>query len=149
MVTPAQCRAARALLNWSQGELRERTKMSQKTISDFELGLRQPYGRTLLDLRRAFEEAGVIFFDPEEGVGGSGVRLKWEVEIAQRGTNAASGEGGTTSGPIKALDQGMAEYWAERSDRWAKLSEVSRQAISMDMFGDPHAADEVFSARIE
>jgi transcriptional regulator with XRE-family HTH domain len=142
MITPEQCRAARALLNWSQGDLREKTKMSQKTISDFELGLRKPYDRTLLDLRRAFEEAGVIFFDPEEGVGGSGARLKWEAEAKQRVQGRGETDDDGESG-LKALDQDLG-YWADHPERWAKLSPSGRQALSNMMFGSPEAADEAF-----
>jgi len=46
---------------------------------DFERGARQPYNRTLVDIRRALEDAGVIFIDAEEGIGGPGVRLKEDV----------------------------------------------------------------------
>lgn len=70
----AQCRAARALLNWSQTDLAEHSKVAKQTIADFERGARQPYERTLRDIQAALEEAGVQFI-PENG-GGVGVRLK-------------------------------------------------------------------------
>jgi transcriptional regulator with XRE-family HTH domain len=59
--TPAQCRAARALLNWSQKDLSEASLVGTKTIADYERGTRAPYDRTLRDLRETFEAAGIEF----------------------------------------------------------------------------------------
>ncbi|ATR19456.1 transcriptional regulator (plasmid) [Roseomonas sp. FDAARGOS_362] len=73
-ITPAQCRAARALLNWSQDQLETAAKVARKTIADFEREVRRPYARTLEALRAALEAAGVEFI-PENG-GGAGVRLR-------------------------------------------------------------------------
>lgn len=72
--TAAQCRAARGLLGWSQADLSRESTVSEKTLSDFEKGARTPYPRTLADLQRALESAGVEFI-PENG-GGPGVRVK-------------------------------------------------------------------------
>ncbi len=71
---PEQCRAARALLGWSQDELKEASSVAKKTIADFERGVRSPYDRTLRDIKEALEGAGVEFI-PENG-GGAGVRLR-------------------------------------------------------------------------
>ena len=71
---PEQCRAARALLGWSQHDLKDAAGVAQKTIADFERSARTPYERTLRDLQKALEEAGVEFI-PANG-GGVGVRLK-------------------------------------------------------------------------
>ena len=73
-ISPAQCRAARALLAWSQDDLAGASKVSKPTIANFEAGNSQPYARTLEDLSRALEAAGVQFI-PENG-GGPGVRLR-------------------------------------------------------------------------
>ncbi|WP_262299714.1 helix-turn-helix domain-containing protein [Microvirga sesbaniae] len=69
-----QCRAARALLGWSRDELAKRSKVSNATLADFEAGKRTPYDRTLADIQKALEEAGIQFI-PENG-GGAGVRFK-------------------------------------------------------------------------
>lgn len=75
-ISPAQCRAARALLGWSQGQLGEVSKVAKATIANFEAGKREPYERTLSDLKAALEEAGVTFLaDGETAGGGPGVRL--------------------------------------------------------------------------
>jgi transcriptional regulator with XRE-family HTH domain len=73
-LTPAQCRAARALVEWSQDDLETAAKVAKKTIADFERKSRQPYPRTLDALQAALESAGIEFIDPNGG--GEGVRLK-------------------------------------------------------------------------
>jgi len=73
-ITPEQCRAARALVAWSQDQLATAAAVAKTTIANFEINKREPYDRTLLDLQRALEAAGVEFI-PENG-GGVGVRLK-------------------------------------------------------------------------
>jgi DNA-binding XRE family transcriptional regulator len=73
-MTRGQCRAARALLEWTQDQLAETASVSKKTLADFEAGKRTPYDRTLADIRRALEEAGIQFI-PENG-GGAGVRFR-------------------------------------------------------------------------
>lgn len=70
----AQCRAARALLGWSQDELAGASSVNKKTIADFERGARQPFDRTLRDLREALEAAGIQFVS--ENGGGAGVRFR-------------------------------------------------------------------------
>jgi transcriptional regulator with XRE-family HTH domain len=74
MMTPAQCRAARALVNWSQQQLAEAATIGNATIRNFESGNSAPQHSTLDVLRRALEAAGVIFVD--ENGEGAGVRLK-------------------------------------------------------------------------
>ncbi|QGM97795.1 helix-turn-helix domain-containing protein [Methylocystis parvus] len=73
-LSPGQLRAGRALIGWSQDQLAEASKVAKATIANFEAGKRQPYPRTLDDLRDALEAAGVIFID--ENGEGPGVRLK-------------------------------------------------------------------------
>ncbi len=73
-ITPAQCRAARALLNWSQEDLVRHSKITKKTIADFERGARRPYPRTIEQLVVAFESAGVAFSNGES----PGVKLSSE-----------------------------------------------------------------------
>lgn len=72
-MTPAQCRAARALLGIEQGHLAESAGVARNTVIDFERGARTPRGASLAAIRAALESAGVEFI-PENG-GGPGVRL--------------------------------------------------------------------------
>ncbi|MFO1138335.1 MAG: helix-turn-helix transcriptional regulator [Paracoccus sp. (in: a-proteobacteria)] len=73
MVTSAQIRAARGLLNWTVRDLAERSGVHRNTISRVETETTGP-GHSLAAIRAALEAAGVEFI-PEDG-GGVGVRLK-------------------------------------------------------------------------
>ena len=76
MITPAQCRAARALLDWSQQQLAEASNVGNATIRNFEGGKSNPQAATLEVLQRAFERNGVIFVsDGDTSSIGIGVRI--------------------------------------------------------------------------
>ena len=62
------------MLGWPRNRLAEEANVAARTIIDFERGARHPYDRTLADIRRALEDAGIVFIDPNGG--GPGVRLK-------------------------------------------------------------------------
>lgn len=70
MLTPPQCRAGRALLEWSQSQLARAAHVGLSTVRDFEKSRRVPMRNNLLGIRVAMEAAGVEFLD------GNGVRLK-------------------------------------------------------------------------
>ncbi len=74
MLTAAQCRAARGLLQWSQGELARNARVGIVTVHQLEAETSEPRRATLDVIRRAFELAGVEFID--ENGGGPGVRLR-------------------------------------------------------------------------
>ena len=74
MISPAQCRAARGLMAWSQQDLAKRAGVGTVAIHQLESGTSQPRRATLEVVRRAFEAAGVDFID--ENGGGAGVRLR-------------------------------------------------------------------------
>ena len=71
MITPAQCRAARALLDWPRERLASELRIGLRSIVDFERSARAPRYVTLDALRRALEKAGVEFTDGDQ----PGVRL--------------------------------------------------------------------------
>lgn len=73
-ISARQCRAARGLLGISQRDLAEAASVSLSAILDFETETRKPRQATLAALRRAFEEAGVLFISVNGG--GQGVRLR-------------------------------------------------------------------------
>lgn len=73
MIDPMQCRAARALLEWTQDDLARETGLSAVTIRAFERGgAMRDSNQTLT--RLVLERAGVEFI-PENG-GGAGVRMR-------------------------------------------------------------------------
>jgi DNA-binding transcriptional regulator YiaG len=67
-LTPAQCRAAREILDWTQDDLAHAAGVSIFTLRDFEDGKPIPDGRLLALLRRAFEGAGLEFRQSERGM---------------------------------------------------------------------------------
>jgi transcriptional regulator with XRE-family HTH domain len=73
-MTPAQCRAARALIEFSQAELAAKAKVGQSTVRNFEAGRTIPVANNLEAIRRVLEAAGVEFI--AENGGGPGVRLR-------------------------------------------------------------------------
>jgi transcriptional regulator with XRE-family HTH domain len=71
-MTPAQCRAARALLDWSQGDLARRSDVAARTVRTFETGLREISEAKLEALQTALEKGGVEFTNGDE----PGVKLR-------------------------------------------------------------------------
>ena len=65
-ITPAQCRAARGLLNWSQGNLARVAQVARASLAEFEAGMRRPDTRTLEDIQRTLQGAGVEFTDGDQ-----------------------------------------------------------------------------------
>ena len=77
MITRAQIRAARALIDWTQTDLAQASGVSQVAIKNFERGVTDPRVSTITNIEAAFDQAGVIFLGAGETLdGGIGVRLK-------------------------------------------------------------------------
>ena len=79
-LTPRLCKAARALLEWQQGDLAEASGVPKPTISAFEARggaakLTHMNNRAVVE---AFEKAGLQFI-PENG-GGAGIRMRYREE---------------------------------------------------------------------
>jgi len=76
MLTGPQIRAARALLNWSGEDLAKKIGLARHTIMNLEKSDGVPPSRTqtLLDIKTAFEGAGIEFIGTPEN--GAGVRFK-------------------------------------------------------------------------
>lgn len=70
-ISPAQCRAARGLIDWSQQQLAEAARVGIVTVRQFESGAVQPRNSSRAAIQRALEEAGVEFTNG----GQPGVRL--------------------------------------------------------------------------
>lgn len=74
-ITSEQVRAARALLRWEQRDLAEASGVSLPSIKRLETrpGVLAAQERTIVELRKALEKAGVEFI--AKNGGGPGVRL--------------------------------------------------------------------------
>ncbi|MBB4197881.1 hypothetical protein CCR94_16165 [Rhodoblastus sphagnicola] len=73
-ILPAQCRAARALVELDQAVLAKRANISRNVIVDFEKGRRTPTTNNMAAIQAALEAAGVEFIAADGG--GAGVRMK-------------------------------------------------------------------------
>ena len=74
-IEPAQCRAARALINIIQLELAHAANLGTATVKRFEVGLRILIPNNMKAVIQALEAAGIEFI-PRTKTKGPGVRLK-------------------------------------------------------------------------
>ena len=74
IISPAQCRAGRALLEITQTQLAASAALGLSTVVDYEKERRQVSPESVEAIRRALVRAGVEFID--ENGGGVGVRLR-------------------------------------------------------------------------
>ncbi len=74
LIYAAQIRAARGLLNWSQGELAERAGVSKQSVTRIEAGTMDPRFSTMTALNEAIRSAGVEGVEMTEDINGT-VRL--------------------------------------------------------------------------
>lgn len=74
-ISAEQCRAARAMLNWSQTELSEKAGVARATIAEFEGGKRVPILNNLNAIQNALEIAGAWFLADGDHSKGTGVSL--------------------------------------------------------------------------
>lgn len=61
MISPAQCRAARGLLNWSQSRLEQESLVGVATIRRFEGGAKNLTAANMDKIKLCFEQAGIHF----------------------------------------------------------------------------------------
>ena len=92
-LTAAQCRAGRALIEWSQAQLSQSAAIDLQTIANFEKRIRAADETTRRRLRATLEAAGVLFI--AENGGGAGARLKFSREEVWE-VNRWEDEGGVT-----------------------------------------------------
>ena len=74
IMTPAQSRAARALLNMTQPQLAARASLGLSTVVDFERSRRAVSPLAQEKMTTVLERAGVLFIDADTQ--GPGVRLR-------------------------------------------------------------------------
>ena len=67
IISPEQCRAARAWLGWQQKELAQAAGVSLSTVRDFEAGRRVPMANNAKAIVTALEAAGLRLTMFEDG----------------------------------------------------------------------------------
>lgn len=105
-LTPAQARAARALLAWSQQDLASNAKIATSTVADFERGRRTPVPQNAEAMREALERAGISF---PKGGAVRGPALPRLAEVTKSGA------------PIRYVNGTDLARWAERRDGQASM----------------------------
>ena len=65
-IKPAQCRAARGLLDWTRQDLGRIAGVGAPAVSDFERAIRVSHDRTVAAITQALEAAGVVFITGDE-----------------------------------------------------------------------------------
>ncbi len=91
IITGPQCRAARALVEWTLEEVSERSGIDPRVIADFERKTSDPGADAKRRLLKALESGGAVFI--WENGGGVGVRLKYARHDV-RAVNKWESEGG-------------------------------------------------------
>jgi transcriptional regulator with XRE-family HTH domain len=105
-LSPAQSRAARALLAWSQQDLATNANIATSTVADFERGRRTPVPQNAEAMRAAFERAGISF------PAGGAVRGPTLPKLADLTKSGA---------PIRYVTGTDLAQWAERRDGQASM----------------------------
>jgi transcriptional regulator with XRE-family HTH domain len=139
-------------LNWSQGELCQQARVDQKSLSDFERGVRNPHPRTIEALVKSLEDAGIVFIEDVDAFH-SGVALKKGIEVPLPGrvTGAkveGSEQGGAQAGAwddgLDALNEeaplaadpeieDLRGYWRANPEKWAAMHKSTRWALLGEM----------------
>ncbi len=68
-ITPAQVRAARAMLKMVQDDLAKKAGLSQRSLAVIETGAAKPRAATIERIREALETEGIVFMETEVGRG--------------------------------------------------------------------------------
>ena len=92
IIAAAQCRAARALLEWTELQLAEAANVEIEIVKHLEARFRRPSADQQRQIRKALEDGGVVFI--AENGGGVGARLKFNRKEV-RAINRWEHEGGT------------------------------------------------------
>src|SRR5215475_11154911 len=114
LLSPAQIRAARALLAWSQQDLARAAHVGPSTVADFERGHRTPVANNADAMRNALEAAGISFLPGGAVVG--------PPPLARR----AAQTGGM---PIRWVDATDLSQWAERRVAQGSMPELLTRLI--------------------
>ncbi len=91
MITASQCRAGRALIEWTEDQLAEAARVSVRTIADFEHERNLPPMTSLQAIEAALLGAGMALVDG--GTAGVGVRHSQKRRVGD-GPSAGGRPGG-------------------------------------------------------
>jgi transcriptional regulator with XRE-family HTH domain len=115
--TPAQSRAARALLGWSQQELARKASVATSTVADFERGHRSPVPNNLEALQSALEKGGITF-PPGGAVAGPLPKLQARSRVPQERVT-----------PIRWITEADLDHWANSRFGQSAFPELIRRLV--------------------
>ena len=107
-LTPEVCRAARALLAWSQRRLAEEAQTAISTVADFERGARTPIANSVEALTKALENGGVRFSGQQASL----------AAVSAPQSPLSNGQ------PFRLVNSGDLLEWANRLDGRSGLPEL-------------------------
>jgi ribosome-binding protein aMBF1 (putative translation factor) len=84
-MTPAQSRAARGWLGWSQRDLAQRANVALNTVNEFEAGRRHPTPNNIAALRRAIEVEGIRLLFDDAGEPAGIARREARIDLSSNG----------------------------------------------------------------
>jgi transcriptional regulator with XRE-family HTH domain len=138
MISPEQCRAARAWLGWSQEDLAREARVALSTIRDFENEKREPITNNIEAMEQALVRAGISF--ESEPLGPSGIKYEGRIKESDTYIAVLTLLSRAPSGFVKTADLIIelekwfkpkgedAEILAGRSD--TKFSQIVRNIVS-------------------
>ena len=144
-LSPAQGRAARAMLQWGQIELEARSGVPRSSIVSFEREERRPRRATIEGLCRAFEEAGLRF------VGDAGVIFGADVPdgdvMPSRRTKPTSAPPSAVELPIDLEERVHNAFGTQRGyiSAAARALGVSQPLISLTLAGKRAPSDDILA----
>ena len=118
ILSPRQCRAARALLAWSQADLAKRASVGISTVADFERGQRSPVANNLEAMRAALEKAGITVLAGGVVAGPPPASMTLHSKVSAEGLR-----------PVRWVDESDLAQWADRRDGQDTLPELVRRLI--------------------
>lgn len=132
-------------MGWTLIDLAKHVRVSTKTLTDFENGIRTPYPKNLDDIRAAFEKHGVVF-SSVEGESQDGVALKWGMEDPKRPKNEHDKV--SSDADSQETKQAMIDFWRDNPEAWERLSEVGKDVLR-ETRGEALGGDDLFGAAAE
>jgi Homeodomain-like domain len=127
-MTPGQCRAARAWLDWTQDALAARAGTNTSSVLRFE-GREPIASETLAAIQRAFNKSGIRFLD--NGIASSFADEMPEIRPRGRPIRAG-GCRPLQPEPSKAIKQTVAAYRAGKPTREiARMFGITKQAVHL------------------
>ena len=147
VITGAQLRAARGMLDWTRLDLAKAAGISPETVKNIEHGVFRPQEETANRILRAFEEQHVEF-TAEEGVkmkrdsvlrfeGGEGFR-RFIDDVYETAKLPGSAIGGDKPICISACDDGLftqylGDYFVDHARRMGQLKGVKVRILTKDV----------------